>query len=162
MNDGPKKSGWILRLALGLTALSLWAYIPYRYAVRPPAFEGVLGSLYAIVFPLSALLALGALAVAWRPRILERVGPSGLRAAGVFGGIWLLVGFLCVPRLTALTATEPLKGAVSTVHMTAQHMFLGLVAMASAWRPADVLAILLGRPRTVVSMASERPLPSSN
>ena len=162
MTHRPKKSGWILRLALGLTGLSLWAYLPYRYLARPPAFEGFLGSAYALLFPLSALLALGALAVAWRPELLGRLGDTRLKVVGAYGGAWLLMGFLCLPRLTALSATEPFKGALSTFHMTAQHVFLGALAMASAWRPAEVVAILLGRRRPVESMASEGPLPQSN
>lgn len=162
MTDRPRKTGWALRLALGLTALSLWGYIPYRYAVRPPVFEGFLGSMYAILFPLSAGLALGALAVAWRPEILGRIGGTSLKAIGAFGGVWLLMGFLCVPHLTALTAIEPLKGVISMIHMTAQHVFLGVVVMTAAWRPEDVLAILLGRSLSAAPVASEHPLLTSD
>lgn len=161
MSRRSRRSGWILRLALGLTALSLWAYIPYRYAVRPPVFDGFIGAVYAILFPLSALLALGALAVAWRPAIVSRLRDTTLKAVGVFGGAWLLMGFLCVPRLTALTAVEPVKGSISMVHMTAQHVFLGVMAMAVAWLPQAVVSILLGRPPSDAMMATERPLPTT-
>lgn len=136
------------RIALGATALSLWAYIPYRYATRPPGFEGVLGSAYAALFPVAALFALGALLVAHRPRRLDQVArSSALRwGVGVYGATWLAMGMLCVPSLTATAAVAPLKGAISMIHMTAQHVFLGLAAVGAAWRPEAVEGVLDGRP----------------
>ena len=144
-----KKTRAILfRLALGATALSLWAYIPYRYATRPPQLEGFLGIAYGILFPLAGLLALGALVVAWRPELLERLaGRDPARSLlGGYAVAWLAMGLLCIPSLQATTVAAPLKGAIATIHMTAQHVFLGLTAIAAAWRPEVVASILLARP----------------
>lgn len=147
-----------VRLALVVTALSLWVYIPYRYLARPPRAEGFLGTVYAVLFPLAALLAWWAMVVAWRPdrlaglsRDAERAGrgdgPSVFRwLLGGYGGTWLAMGVVCVPSLAALAAVSPIQGLFSTVHMTAQHVFLGLVAMTAAWRPAALRALLEGVP----------------
>lgn len=154
--------GLTARVAMIATAVSLWVYIPYRYAVRPPEAGGVLGTAYALLFPLAALLALWALAVAWRPDRLERLageaGPN-VRDAGTeavrdpfrwilggYGGAWLLMGVSCVPGLAELAAASPVEGLFSTLHMTAQHVFLGLVAVTAAWRPEAVRSLLVGTP----------------
>lgn len=140
-----ESSTWI-RIALGATALSLWAYIPYRYATRPPEPEGFVGIGYAVLFPLAGLLALVALIAAWKPASVRRLqaGSRGTRfALGGYGAVWLVMGLLCVSSLTAAAAASPVKGAVSMIHMTAQHVFLGLAAVAVAWRP-DVAASALG------------------
>lgn len=141
-----------LRGAAGLTAVSLLVYIPYRYVARPPGFDGVLGSLYAILFPLSLLLAVGALWVAIRPERLERLvsggegGGVGARwALGVYGGLWVAMGLMCVPSLTALAEVSPVKGLFSTVHMSAQHVFLGFGAVVTGWQPGPVRSWLEGR-----------------
>lgn len=141
----------LLRIVLGLTAVSLLAYVPYRYAVRPPGWEGVLGTLYALLFPIAALLAVAGLAAAVRPSVLRRLrGSGGAREAalrtgiGVYAGLWVLMGLMCVPSLSALAETAPVKGLFSTVHMTAQHVFLGFAAVATTWRPAAAEALLRG------------------
>lgn len=139
------RKGFLLRMAVSLTALSLWVYIPYRYAVRPPRPDGVLGTAYAILFPLAALLALGAILVAWRPDRLERLAGWSRVAVGLYAGAWLLMGLLCIPSLSALAAKAPLRGALATAHMTAQHAFLGLTAVFAAWRPDAIGAVLEGR-----------------
>lgn len=139
----------LFRLALGLTALSLWVYIPYRYATRSPRFEGFLGAGYATLFPLAAILALAAILVALRPSLLDRLAGSraGRWALGGYGGLWLAMGVMCIPSLTATTAAAPLKGALATIHMSAQHVFLGLVAIGAAWRPDVVAGVALDRPK---------------
>lgn len=138
----------VFRIALAATALSLWAYIPYRYATRPPVFEGFLGAAYGILFPLAGLLALGALVVAWRPTLVERFAgrPASRSLLGGYGAAWLAMGLLCLPSLQATTAAAPLKGAIATLHMTAQHVFLGFAAVGAAWRPEVAASILLSRP----------------
>ncbi|MBW3660676.1 MAG: hypothetical protein KY397_03480 [Gemmatimonadetes bacterium] len=140
----------LFRIALGATALSLWAYIPYRYATRPPGFEGFLGAGYAVLFPLAGLLALGALVAAWRPALVERLTDRGASRTllGAYSAVWLAMGLLCVPSLQATSAVAPLKGALATIHMTAQHVFLGLAAVGAAWRPEVAASILLARPVT--------------
>lgn len=137
----------ILRWAAGLTALSLVVYVPYRYAVRPPGFEDFLGTAYALLFPLSLLLAAGTLWVASRPAAVSGLAsaPSGGRwALGVYGGLWVAMGLMCVPSLTALAEVSPAKGLFSTIHMSAQHVFLGFGAVIAAWRPAFVRDLLTG------------------
>ncbi|MFN2432313.1 MAG: hypothetical protein ABR599_05750 [Gemmatimonadota bacterium] len=147
----------LVRLALGAAAVSLLFYIPYRYAVRAPHFEGFLGSAYAVLFPLSGLLALAALAAAWRPQLVERIrcsdasGPTRC-ALGVYGAGWVLTGLMCVSSFAALAAAAPLKGAFATLHMTTQHLFLGLAAVATALRP-DVTAVVLGADRRLQETA---------
>lgn len=153
----------LFRVALGLSALSLWAYIPYRYATRPPRLDGPLGTAYALLFPVAALLALAVLAGAWRPRLVD--GLAGRRvsraALGGYALTWLAMGLMCVPRLQAVAAGSPLKGAVSTIHMTAQHVFLGLTAAGAAWRPRVVASILLARPVESDATSATRRLEES-
>lgn len=144
--------GNFLRAAFAVTAISLLAYVPYRYAARPPGFDGFLGSAYAILFPLATLLALGALWVAWRPAVLGRLASDGSGrstaarwALGTYAGAWVAMGLMCLPSLTSLAAVSPVKGLFSTVHMTAQHVFLGFAGVVAAWRPELARAILAGR-----------------
>lgn len=69
MRDAPgprSRSDLLARLTLGLTGVSLVAYVPYRYATRPPAFEGFLASACALLFPLSPLSALSPGRLRWR------------------------------------------------------------------------------------------------
>lgn len=140
----------LVRLALAITAVSLWVYIPYRYAVRPPDAEGLPGTAYALLFPLASLLAAGALAVAVRPRLLSRWDEAnpGVVASrwvvGTYAASWLVMGLACVPSLSALAATSPIQGLFATLHMTAQHVFLGLAALTAAFAPATLRSILAG------------------
>lgn len=140
----------LVRLALAITAISLWAYIPYRYAVRPPAGEGFLGTAYALLFPLASLLAAGALAIAVRPRLLSRWNEAnrGVIATrwvvGAYAASWLVMGLACVPSLSALAAKAPMQGLFATLHMTAQHVFLGLVALTATRAPATLHSFLAG------------------
>lgn len=143
----------VLRVLLALTAVSLFVYVPYRYVTRPPEFGGFLGTSYALLFPLSVLLAGLALQAAWRPRVLDRLesagrGTAGRWGLGVYGGAWVLMGLMCVPSLTALAAHSPVEGLFATIHMTAQHVFLGFGALAVAVDPAVARAVLEGRSAT--------------
>lgn len=144
--------GILLRVVTGAAALSLVVYVPYRYATRPPEFEGFLGATYALLFPLALVLAVAALWVAWRPEAVRRVaggeggGGSRLRwVFGVYGGLWVAMGLMCLPSLTDLAAISPIKGLFSTVHMTAQHVYLGFGAVAVAVWPAGAEAVMTGR-----------------
>lgn len=148
-------TGRLLRLALAVTALSLWVYIPYRYMTRPPQLDGLIGTSYALLFPLAALLALWGFAAAWRPERLRRLadgddtggpGTPFRWILGSYGAAWLVMGLFCVPSLSQLAAISPVKGLFSTIHMTAQHVFLGLVAVTAAWRPRVLMSLLLGAP----------------
>jgi hypothetical protein len=159
--------GVVLRVAAGAAALSLFVYVPYRYAARPPEFGGFLGSTYALLFPLSLVLAAAALRVAWRPGGLARLGSkreSGSGAwrwaIGLYGGSWLAMGLMCVPSLTALADVSPIQGLFATVHMTAQHVFLGFGAVAAAVRPAALEAVLEGRRVAEVGVESRERGPS--
>lgn len=140
--------GTVLRAAFALTALSLLFYVPYRYAVRPPEFGGVFGTGYALLFPLSAVLAVATLAAVWKPDLLRRLEGAGFgspRAAlGLYGGTWVLMGLMCLPSLTALAAVSPVKGLFSTIHMTAQHVLLGFGAVAVAVDPGTAAGLFEG------------------
>lgn len=138
------------RVLLGLIALSLLLYVPYRYAVNPPGFGSFSGAVYATLFPLSMVLAAAALVVSLRPGLLGRLRGGGLPGSagfrwtlGLYGAGWMAIGMMCVPSLTALTASEPLQGLFAMTHMTAQHVVLGFAAIATAWRP-DLVGSLLG------------------
>lgn len=139
--------GAVLRIAFALTALSLFVYVPYRYAVRPPEFGGFFGTGYALLFPLSTLLAAGALAAAWKPdllRGLDDAGPGWRSVLGLYGGTWVLMGLMCLPSLTSLAAVSPVKGLFSTIHMTAQHVLLGFGAVAVAVDASTAAGVLKG------------------
>lgn len=140
----------VARVLLGLIAFSLIFYVPYRYAVNPPGFGSFSGTVYAILFPLSILLASAALLVSFRPDLLARLRGGGALGSGAFrwtlglyGAGWMAIGMMCVPSLTALTASEPLQGLFAMTHMTAQHVVLGFVAIATAWRP-EMMGSLFG------------------
>lgn len=139
-----------VRVVLALTAVSLLAYVPYRYVARPPRFDGFLGSAYALLFPLSILLAVAVLRVAWRPVSLagladgRRTARIGRWALGLYGGLWVTMGLMCIPSLTALAEVSPVKGLFATIHMSAQHVLLGFGSVVGAWKPELVGAILGG------------------
>lgn len=161
--------GTVLRSAFALTAASLLLYVPYRYAVRPPEFGGFFGTGYALLFPLSALLAVAALAVTAKPgmlRGLDDAGPAWRSALGLYGGTWVLMGLMCLPSLTSLAAISPVKGLFSTIHMTAQHVLLGFGAVAVAVDPAAAAGLLEGLrfddARRRASGAASGPVPASD
>lgn len=139
--------GSVLRIAFALTAVSLLFYVPYRYAVRPPELGGVFGTGYALLFPLSAVLAVAALAAAVKPDLLRGLDDSGSGwrlGLGLYGGTWVLMGLMCLPSLTALAAVSPVQGLFSTIHMTAQHVLLGFGAVAAAVDPATAAGLFEG------------------
>lgn len=153
-NSHPVRSA-VLRVALALTAVSLVVYVPFRYVTRPPEFGGFLGTTYAVLFPLSLLLAGAAIWAAWRPGLLTELegagGSMGRWILGVYGGSWVLTGLMCLPSLTSLAAHSPVEGLFASVHMTAQHVFLGFAAVATAVDPAVARTVLDGRSATAAS-----------
>lgn len=139
--------GTVLRIAFALTAVSLLFYVPYRYAVRPPEFGGFFGTGYALLFPLSAVLAVATLFATWKPDLLRGLEgrSAGWRyALGLYGGSWVLMGLMCLPTLSALAAVSPVEGLFSTIHMTAQHVLLGFGAVAVAVDPSTAAGTLEG------------------
>lgn len=139
--------GTVLRIAFALTAVSLLFYVPYRYVARPPEFGGFFGTGYALLFPLSAVLAVATLFATWKPdllRGLEGRSPGWRYALGLYGGTWVLMGLMCVPSLTALAAVSPIQGLFSTIHMSAQHVLLGFGAVAVAVDPATAAGMMEG------------------
>lgn len=135
-----------LRLALVAAAGSLLAYMPYRYGVRPPVFEGVFGTTYAALFPVVGLVALGAVLMAWRPRLLgalERPRWVMLRwVLGLCSGVWMSLGLVHLPWLLALVPASPLSAGLSIGLMAIHHVFLGLAALAVALFPARCAGVL--------------------
>lgn len=107
------------RAVIFLAAASLAIYIPYKYATQLHATEG----LYAFLFPLSSVLALGGIVFAWKPALVFRIpfllrAPVGLIAAG-----WIGTGLLCIPSLMQTTLNG---GLFATFHLLVQHVVLSI------------------------------------
>lgn len=66
------------------------------------------------------------------------------RAGRAYAASWLVMGLACVPSLSALAAKSPMQGLFATLHMTAQHVFLGLVALTATRAPATLHSFLAG------------------
>lgn len=110
----------VFRWTMFLTAASLAVYIPYKYLTALHAIEGA----YALLFPFSAVLALGGILLAAKPERAFRLplavrAPVTLIAAG-----WIYTGALCVPSLAQSILTHPFGGLFATFHMLAQHVVL--------------------------------------
>lgn len=135
-----------LRLALVAAAGSLLVYMPYRYGVRPPVFEGVFGTTYAVLFPAMGLVALGAVLMAWRPgllEVLERPRWVMLRwVLGLCGGVWMSLGLAHLPWLLALVPASPLSAGLSIGLMALHHVLLSLAAIAVALFPVRCAGVL--------------------
>ena len=118
-----KAFAWrFFRFLVLAAAASLAVYIPFKYATQLHAIDGI----YAFLFPLSSLVALAGLALAWKPALGLRI-PLWLRAGtSVIAVGWIATGVLCIPSLTRTTMAAPLAGLFATFHMTAQHIFLSL------------------------------------
>jgi len=133
MNDIARPPiGWTLfRVGLLAAALSLAAYIPYKYATQLHAIQG----LYAFLFPLSAVLAVVGIVLALQPKKACDCS-AGVRAGiGVLAGLWLVTGVLCVPTLVEAITKNPAGGLFAAFHMSAQHVFLSLAIIAFAVAP---------------------------
>lgn len=125
-------AGWLIfRIALFAAALSLAAYIPYKYATQLHAVTG----LYAFLFPLSGVLAAAGIVLALRPRAACDCSPVVRAGMGVLAGAWMATGVLCVPSLVEMIASSPAGGLFATFHMLAQHVFLSISILAFAAVP---------------------------
>lgn len=122
------------RIALFSSALSLAAYIPYKYLTQLHAIEG----LYAFLFPLSAALAAGGMLFAARPQAACECGTPVRAGLGALALLWLATGLLCVPTLVHATMNSPAGGLFATFHMLVQHVFLSLALLLFAVAPQSM------------------------
>ena len=130
--------GWTFRVALFAAAASLAVYIPFKYATQLHAISG----LYAFAFPLSAILALSGMFVAWKPKSACDCSVPVRAGVGAVSVLWLVTGMLCVKSLADGIAANPLGGTFATFHMVAQHVFLSLSLLAFAFMPVRMARAL--------------------
>jgi hypothetical protein len=123
--------GGSFRVALFAAAASLAAYIPYKYATQLHAVEGF----YAVLFPLSGLLAAVGLAAAVKPARVCDCGVAMRSGIAALAVLWLATGVMCVGALTEAVLRDPLHGSIASFHMVAQHIFLSLALIAFATTP---------------------------
>jgi hypothetical protein len=129
MSDSPHKRplvGWIFRGTLMLAGVTLAIYIPYKYATQLHAISG----LYAFLFPMSGLLAMAGIALAWKPTLGCSCGMPLRAGIGSISVLWLCTGLLCVSSLATGVMNDPVQGSIAVVHMVLQHILLtfGLLA----------------------------------
>lgn len=144
MNHSPSTPsgylGILFRIALFAAAFSLAGYIVYQYAATPHATEGF----YAVLFPLSSLLALAGMVFAVKPRVGCNCN-VGLRAGiGALSVVWIATGLMCAPMLVAWMGESPVKGGFALFHMVAQHVFLSLSLLAFVFFPRPISRWLIG------------------
>lgn len=127
-----RRPGWMVyRIGMFLAAASLAVYIPYKYATQLHAISG----LYALLFPLSGILAILGMVYAVRPGLALRT-PVVLRA--IVGGLavgWIATGALCIPSLTEQVVQSPGAGLFAVFHMSTQHIVLSFLVAALALAP---------------------------
>lgn len=123
------------RIALFSSALSLAAYIPYKYLTQLHAIEG----LYAFLFPLSAALAAGGMLFAARPQAACECAAPVRAGLGAVALLWLATGLLCMPTLVHATMNAPVGGLFATFHMLVQHVFLSLALLVFAVAPRSIV-----------------------
>lgn len=121
----------VFRILLFAAAVSLAAYIPYKYATQLHAIHG----LYALLFPLSGVLAAAGIVLALRPRAVCECSTGVRVGAAALAGLWMVTGVLGVPSLMESVARSPAGGLFATFHMLAQHVFLSLTIIAFAFAP---------------------------
>ncbi len=117
------RASWLVyRFLLLAAAVSLAMYIPYKYATQLHAIDG----LYFYLFPLSPIVAMAGIVLAYRPQFAFSM-PLWIRSAVSLISVgWIATGVLCIPSLSQTVIAEPLRGFFATFHMTAQHIFLSL------------------------------------
>ncbi len=136
----------VLRAILFLSAATLALYIPFKYATQLHAVTG----LYAILFPLSGLLAAGGMVLAVKPEAacdcatMTRVGGGGLAV------LWMATGLMCTASLTEMVSETPLGGTVAMVHMLAQHVVLSMAILGFAIFPRHT-ARIFGAPESILA-----------
>ena len=147
----------IFRIALFAAAVSLAAYIPFKYATQFHAMKGF----YAFMFPFSAVLAVTGMALAVKPGVGCKLGVTARAALGSVSVLWLVTGLLCAPSLVAKFPISVWGGAFAVFHMTVQHIFLSATVFAFAFAPgwmARNLAVAGGG--AAPSVAPDRALQS--
>ncbi len=136
----------VLRAILFLSAATLALYIPFKYATQLHAVTG----LYAILFPLSGLLAVGGMVLAVKPEAacdcstMTRAGGGGLAV------LWMATGLMCTASLTEMVREMPLGGTVAMVHMLAQHVVLSMAILGFAISPRQT-ARIFGAPESILA-----------
>ena len=128
----------MFRIALFGAALSLAAYIPYKYATQLHAITG----LYAFLFPLASVLAAAGIVLAMRPSKACDCSTVVRSGVGAVAALWMATGVLCMPSLMEATSALPASGMFATFHMLVQHVFLSLSILAFAFAPRTMAKIL--------------------
>lgn len=121
----------LLRLVLLVAASTLAIYIPFKYLTQLHALTG----LYAFLFPLSGLLAVGGLVLAVDPGRACSCSTEVRAGAGVLAVGWMATGLLCVPSLVETVRVAPMGGAIAFGHMLLQHIILSSAILAFAIAP---------------------------
>ena len=140
----------VLRAILFLSAATLALYLPFKYATQLHAVTG----LYAILFPLSGLLAIGGMVLAVKPEAacdcstMTRIGGGGLAV------LWMATGLMCTASLTETVREMPLGGTIAMVHMLAQHVVLSMAILAFAIAPQRT-ARMFGAPEPLLTKRAE-------
>jgi len=141
---------FVLRAILFLSAATLALYIPFKYATQLHAVTG----LYAILFPLSGLLAMSGMVLAVKPEAacdcsaMTRIGGGGLAVS------WMATGLMCTASLTEMVSEVPLGGTVAMVHMLAQHVVLSMAILGFAIAPRQT-AHMFGAPESILTRHAE-------
>lgn len=130
----------VFRVALFAAAFSLAAYIVYQYAATPHAEEGF----YAVLFPLSSLLALAGMVFAVKPRTGCNCNVGVRAGLGALSVVWIATGVMCLPMLLAWIGDSPAKGGFALFHMVAQHVFLSLSLLGFVFFPRPMSKWLVG------------------
>ena len=121
----------VLRIAIFAAAVSLLAYVPYKYLTQLHALRG----LYAFLFPLSSFVAIAGIGIAIDSRIVLKLPWLARAGIGSIATLWLVTGILCVPSLVETALTSPATGLFAMFHMAAQHVFLSLAVVATLLTP---------------------------
>lgn len=127
---GPR-SWTVYRWVMFAAAASLAAYIPYKYATKLHAIEG----LYAFLFPLSSVLAIAGIVLAIRPGLVFRVPLLPRAVVGAVAVGWMATGMLCAKSLTLGVIENPGPGTFAVFHMLVQHVVLSVQVAALALAP---------------------------
>lgn len=138
MSNSPDKkplAGWIFRGTLMVAAVTLAIYIPYKYATQLHAVTG----LYAFLFPMSGLLALAGITLAWKPTLGCSCGMPLRAGFGSISVLWLCTGLLCVSSLASGVMNDPVQGSIAVGHMVLQHIILTFSLLAFVLFPDGVV-----------------------
>lgn len=134
----------ILRTVLLLSAATLAHYIPFKYVTQLHAVTG----LYALLFPLSGLLAVGGMVLAVKPEVACDWSTATRFGGGGLAVLWMVTGLMCTASLTEMVKEMPLGGSIAMVHMLAKHVVLSMAILAFAIAP-ERTARMFGAPAPV-------------